>query len=343
MITIKMALFCIKSFFYKTKSTKITQKINKKTKNKKDKRRLYRRRVTSMLKSMTGFARQKATVGEKIYTFEIKSVNSKALDLTVKCNRTLMPLEEKVRQIVSSFISRGKVDVYFSVENLSSDGMALSLNKEFVSGYMAVLNEIKETYGLKGEITLDTIARKSEIILVRSADVDENEEMAKTWVELEKVVTEGMKQFVAMRAVEGENLKKDLISRLDTISGIRDKIEELAPKALQAAKERVRERINKLLEGVTVDETRLLTECAILADKTDISEEFVRLSSHIQQVRDLLEADKPIGRTIDHVIQEMNREVNTIGSKANCLDILNLVVEAKGEIEKIREQIQNIE
>ncbi len=130
---------------------------------------------------------------------------------------------------------------------------------------------------------------------------------------------------------------------LNTISEIRDRIEEYAPVALQAAKERVRERINKLLDGVTVDENRLLTECAILADKTDISEEFVRLSSHINQVRENLNADKPIGRTIDHVIQEMNREVNTIGSKANSLEILNLVVEAKGEIEKIREQIQNIE
>ena len=295
------------------------------------------------MKSMTGFGRQKATVGERIYTFEIKSVNSKTLDLTVKCNRTLLPLEEKVRQKVSSYLSRGKVDVYFSVENTSSDGTTLSLNKEFVSGYISVLEEIKNTYGIEGEITLEMLSKKSEILLVRSADDDENEEMAKIWAELEKVVTDGMEQFVSMRAVEGENLKKDLVSRLDTISGIRDKIEEYAPQALQAAKERVRERINKLLEGVTVDETRLLTECAILADKTDISEEFVRLSSHIKQVRDHLESDKPIGRTIDHVIQEMNREVNTIGSKTNCLEILNLVVEAKGEIEKIREQIQNIE
>jgi len=296
-----------------------------------------------MLKSMTGFGRQKATVGDRTYTFEIKSVNSKTLDLTVKCNRTLLPLEEKVRQIVSSYVSRGKVDVYFSVENLVGDGTALSLNKEFVSGYISVLNEIKDTYGIDGEITLEMIARRGEILLVRSAETDENEELAKIWSELEKVVVDGMESFVSMRAVEGENLKKDLTARLNTISNIRDKIEEYAPIALNAAKERVRERINKLLEGVTVDETRLLTECAILADKTDISEEFVRLSSHIQQVRDHLEADKPIGRTIDHVIQEMNREVNTIGSKANCLEILNLVVEAKGEIEKIREQIQNIE
>lgn len=296
-----------------------------------------------MLKSMTGFGRQKATVGDRIYNFEIKSVNSKALDLTVKCNRTLMPLEEKVRQKVSSYISRGKVDVYFSVENLSSDGTALSLNKDFVGGYIGILNEIKETYGVSGEITLDMIAKRGEILLVRSAEVDENEEMAKIWAELEKVVDEGMNQFVAMRAIEGENLKKDLVSRLDRISEIRDKIEEYAPEALQVAKERVRERINKLLDGVAVDESRLLTECAILADKTDISEEFVRLASHIKQVRDNLDANKPIGRTIDHVIQEMNREVNTIGSKANSLEILNLVVEAKGEIEKIREQIQNIE
>ncbi len=296
-----------------------------------------------MLKSMTGFGRQKATVGDRTYTFEIKSVNSKTLDLTVKCNRTLLPLEEKVRQIVSSYVSRGKVDVYFSVENLVGDGTALSLNKEFVSGYISVLNEIKDTYGIDGEITLEMIARRGEILLVRSAETDENEELAKIWSELEKVVVDGMESFVSMRKVEGENLKKDLTARLNTISNIRDKIEEYAPIALNVAKERVRERINKLLEGVTVDETRLLTECAILADKTDISEEFVRLSSHIQQVRDHLEADKPIGRTIDHVIQEMNREVNTIGSKANCLEILNLVVEAKGEIEKIREQIQNIE
>lgn len=292
---------------------------------------------------MTGFGRQKSTVGDRTYTFEIKSVNSKTLDLTVKCNRTLLPLEEKVRQIVSSYVSRGKVDVYFSVENLVGDGTALSLNKEFVSGYISVLNEIKDTYGIDGEITLEMIARRGEILLVRSAETDENEELAKIWSELEKVVVDGMESFVSMRTVEGENLKKDLTARLNTISNIRDKIEEYAPIALNAAKERVRERINKLLEGVTVDETRLLTECAILADKTDISEEFVRLSSHIQQVRDHLEADKPIGRTIDHVIQEMNREVNTIGSKANCLEILNLVVEAKGEIEKIREQIQNIE
>ena len=296
-----------------------------------------------MLKSMTGFGRQKATVGDRTYTFEIKSVNSKTLDLTVKCNRTLLPLEEKVRQIVSSYVSRGKVDVYFSVENLVGDGTALSLNKEFVSGYISVLNEIKDTYGIDGEITLEMIARRGEILLVRSAETDENEELAKIWSELEKVVVDGMESFVSMRTVEGENLKKDLTARLNTISNIRDKIEEYAPIALNAAKERVRERINKLLEGVTVDETRLLTECAILADKTDISEEFVRLSSHIQQVRDHLEADKPIGRTIDHVIQEMNREINTVTSKIGDMDITNSAIEIKTLIEKVREQLQNIE
>ena len=296
-----------------------------------------------MLKSMTGFARQKATVGDRVYTFEIKSVNSKSLDLTVKCNRALLPLEEKVRQIVSSYVSRGKVDVYFSIENLAGDGTSLLLDKEFVSGYISILNEIKDTYGVPGEINLEMLARRGEILLVRSAETDENEELAKMWSELETVVKDGMETFVSMRTTEGENLKKDLIARLDTIASIRDKIEEYAPKALAAAKERVKERIAKLLDGVTVDEGRLLTECAILADKTDISEEFVRLSSHISQVRDHLESDKPVGRTVDHVIQEMNREINTIGSKTNSLEILNLVVEAKGEIEKIREQIQNIE
>jgi uncharacterized protein (TIGR00255 family) len=296
-----------------------------------------------MLRSMTGFGRQKETVDDRVYTFEIKSVNSKALDLTVKCNRTLLPLEEKVRQKVSSYVSRGKVDVYFSVENLSGDGSSFALNKDFVSNYIAVLNEIKQTYGVEGEITLGMISRRSEILLMGEQEKDEAAELALIWENLEKVVEHGMEQFISMRGIEGENLKKDLLFRLNKINDIRNKIEELAPVALQAAKERVRERIEKLLDGVAVDETRLLTECAVLADKTDISEEFVRLQSHILQIREKLDDAKPVGRTIDHIIQEMNREVNTIGSKANSLEILNLVVEAKGEIEKMREQIQNIE
>ncbi len=292
-----------------------------------------------MIRSMTGYGRCRESIGSRDITVEIRSVNSRYLETTVKMNRLYGALEDKVKRLASAYISRGKVDIYVGIDNTEGDRIELSLNREYLEGYIGALNTIKNDYGVDGEINLRLLAGKPEVFISRKPDDD----MEELWKSVEQVATKAFEAYLEMRGVEGERLKADVIARLDAIEEMRDKLVVLSPASVKAANDKMVERIKTLLAGVPVDESRLLTECAAYADKCDVTEEMVRLHSHIKQFRDMLESDNAIGKKMDFLIQEINREVNTTGSKCNDTEMSRIVIEAKSEIEKIREQIQNIE
>ena len=292
-----------------------------------------------MIKSMTGYGRHKELADGREITFEIRSVNNRYLDLSVRMPRLYAPLEDRVRKLVGSMMTRGKADVNISVENLSGDAVELSLNREYLEGYLRVLGEIKRDYGVAGEITLGMIASRQEVFLSRKAE----EDMEQVWSGIEKAASVAMQSFIAMREAEGARMKADIAERAAALRRIAEKLSELSPQAVREANEKMKARISELLAGVPCDESRLLTECAVFADKTDVTEELVRLSSHFSQLDTMLAETAPVGRKLDFLVQELNREINTIGSKCSGTEMTSLVIEAKSEIEKIREQIQNIE
>ncbi len=292
-----------------------------------------------MAYSMTGYGRQRAVEGGKDICFEIKSVNSRYLDLNIKLGRLYNPLEERIKQLVSSRISRGKVDVYLSVYNTEGDGTSLALNKDYLEAYLNVMQRIKNEYGVAGEVSLDMISQKNDVFTVTRAD----EDMEAVWALILPVAEKALDEFCAMRSAEGDKLVADIRLHAEETKALREQIKTLAPISVNAAKEKMLARIKELLDGVTPDEGRLLTECAVFADKADINEELARLDSHFAQLESILKEKGPIGRKLDFLVQEINREVNTIGSKSADVDIARAVIAAKSEIEKIREQIQNIE
>ena len=292
-----------------------------------------------MIRSMTGYGRCRESIGSRDITVEIRSVNSRYLETTVKMNRLYGALEDRVKRLASTYISRGKVDIYVGIDNTDGDKVELSLNREYLDGYIGALNTIKQEYGVEGEINLRLLAGKPEVFISRKPDDD----MESLWNDVESVAKKAFGAYLEMRGVEGERLKDDVIARLDAIEEMRNKLVELSPISVKAANDKMIERIKTLLAGVPVDESKLLTECASYADKCDVTEEMVRLKSHIRQFRDMLESDNAIGKKMDFLVQEINREVNTTGSKCNDTEMSHIVIEAKSEIEKIREQIQNIE
>ena len=292
-----------------------------------------------MAYSMTGYGRQRALAGGKDISFEIKSVNSRYLDLNIKLSRLYNPLEERIKQLVSSRISRGKVDVYLSVTNTEGDGTTLALNKDYLEAYLSLMARIKEDYGVAGEVSLDMISMKNDVFTVTRAD----EDMEAVWALIAPVAEAALDEFCAMRKAEGAKLVADIKQHAAETATLRSTIKELAPASVQSANQKMIARIRELLEGANPDEGRLITECAIFADKADINEELARLESHFAQLEAFLAETGPIGRKLDFLVQEINREVNTIGSKSSDVNIARAVVAAKSEIEKIREQIQNIE
>ncbi len=292
-----------------------------------------------MAQSMTGYGRKRLLAEGKDISFEIKAVNSRYLDLNIKLSRLYNPLEERIKQLVSSRISRGKVDVYLNVSNIEGDGTSLALNKDYLEAYLGVMSRIKEEYGVSGEVSLSMISSKNDVFTVTRPD----EDMEAIWALVKPVAEEALEEFSAMRSTEGEKLVADIREHAAQTASLRSTIKELAPASVESAKQKMLSRIRELLEGVNPDEGRLLTECAIFADKADINEELARLDSHFTQLESILNESGPIGRKLDFLVQEINREVNTIGSKSSDVDIARAVVAAKSEIEKIREQIQNIE
>ncbi len=292
-----------------------------------------------MIQSMTGYGRHKEVLSGRDIMCEIKAVNSRYLDLNIKISRMFAPFEDRVKQFVSDRLSRGKIDIYVFVDNLEGEKVSLSLNKEYLEGYLQALSEIRADYSVEGSVDLSTIAAKNEVFIVRKVE----EDLEATWPDIESVLSNAFDQFVAMRQREGEKLKDDIMSNLLTLKEIADKIKIRAPIAVEESNQRIKERIADLLGDIEIEESRLLTECAIFADKTDINEELTRLESHFLQVEEVLSDDKPVGRKLDFLAQELNREINTIGSKANDTGIAKLVIDGKTAIERIREQIQNIE
>ncbi len=292
-----------------------------------------------MLKSMTGYGRFSDHVNGFDITFEIRSVNNRYLDTNIRLPRIYGYLEEKIKKAIQKRAARGKVDAFLSIERPAGDATEIALDEALASQYIAALRKIAENHGLRDDISVSSVARFSDIF---SKKVKEDDADA-VWAAVEPVVEKAMDAFLAMREKEGESLFQDLNSRLDRMEEILEEIKGHSAQALALYREKLEIRLKEYLQDTQIDEARLLTEVGIIADKIDTGEEITRLDSHIQQFRKLIRQDTPSGRTMDFLTQELNREVNTIGSKCSQIEITQLVIDAKNEIERIREQIQNIE
>ena len=292
-----------------------------------------------MIKSMTGFGRAQETVDGMTVTVELKSVNHRYFEFTAKVPRTYGFLEEKLKSFLNARVSRGKMECYVSIENLEESDMEVVVNPSLAKGYVDALRTLSETFGLKEDYSAISIAKFPDVLTLRKALADEE----KIWNAVQKVTELAVERFVTMRETEGEKLRADILSKADTILEHVAFVESRSPQTVREYHEKLRQRMEELLENTQVDEQRLLTEAAIFADKIAVDEETVRLRSHISQLREFLNADEPIGRKLDFLVQEMNRESNTIGSKAQDVEIAKRVIAIKAEVEKIREQVQNIE
>lgn len=292
-----------------------------------------------MIKSMTGYGSAMGKAGDLEISVELKSVNNRYLDASVRMPRSFLFAEEAVKASVSRHISRGKVDMFISVDSSAADNMTVKVNEPLLRGYLNALHRISEEYGLENDLTAMNIARFPEILSVEKADYDAEAISAA----IVAVVEEALHDFDAMREREGERLCQDILSKLVTIEALVSTVELESPRTVEAYRSRLREKMNEILGTAGIEESRILAESAIYADRVAVDEETVRLRSHIAQMRTMLKGGSPIGRKIDFLIQEFNREANTIGSKCQNSDIAHIVVDLKSEIEKIREQIQNIE
>lgn len=292
-----------------------------------------------MIKSMTGFGRGIYDGEKRTVTVEIKSVNHRFLDFNLKIYRVYSKFEDKIRAAVSSRISRGKIDVYVSVVNKEVDGLEVSLDRSLLNGYLKAYSVLKDEYGLKDDISVMTVARNSDLFTVNKAEEDDEA----VYADIENAVSIALDEFVAMREEEGKRLAEDLLSYLAVLEENTEKLKKLSPESVKEYRKKFEERIKELLEDAKVDEQRLLTETAIFADKIAVDEEMARLKSHFAQFKQMIESTAPIGKKMDFLVQEINREINTTGSKANNLEMSKTVVEMKSELEKIREQIQNVE
>lgn len=292
-----------------------------------------------MVRSMTGFGRGEATVDGRDIVVEIKSVNHRYFEFNCRTTRGYGFLEEKLKSYIKEYVHRGKVDVFVSLSQKEDTESVVKINPSLAKGYINALRTLTDEYGIRDDISVSTVAAYTDIFQIRKAPEDEEE----VWNAVKPVLDTALNNFVKMRETEGEKLKADIMSRAETILSIVDKIEKRSPERVAEYEARLKERINELLGSAEFDEQRVLTEVAIFADKVAVDEETVRLRSHFDQLKLLMESDDEIGRKIDFIIQEMNREANTIGSKSNDSDLAHKVVDIKAEIEKIREQIQNIE
>lgn len=292
-----------------------------------------------MVKSMTGYGRAVETVGSLTITVEIKSVNHRYFEFTPKVYRAYSFLEEKLKSYLQQFISRGKVDCFVQIESDDVEDCIVQVNHSLAAGYVKAFNEIADKYNLEPDDAFEMLVGRSDIFTVRKAPADEDA----IWEAVKGVVKTAVDAFISMRQVEGTKLRDDILSRADNILNNVAYIENRSPETVKEYNEKIKARIQEILGDVNIDEQRLLTEAAIFADKIAVAEETVRLRSHMEQLHSFFEADEPIGRKLDFLVQEINREANTIGSKASDIEIARRVIDIKAEVEKIREQIQNIE
>ena len=292
-----------------------------------------------MVKSMTGYGRARETLNKRDITVELRSVNNRYLDCTVKMPRAYIFAEDAIKSRVQKRISRGKVDVFVSIDTSAADVTVVSVNEPLARGYYEALTKLQETFGLEGGLNAVTLARFPDVLTVTKAEEDVDTVSA----DICQVLEAALDAYDAMRATEGAKLAEDVLGRANTIETVVGKVEERSPQTVAAYRERLESKMREVLQSTTIDESRILTEAAIFADKIAVDEETVRLRSHIAQLRSMLSGNEPVGRKLDFLVQEINRECNTIGSKCNDLTIAQDVVNMKAEVEKIREQIQNIE
>ena len=288
---------------------------------------------------MTGYGRARETRGNRDITVELRSVNNRYLDCTVKMPRAYIFAEDAVKSRVQKAISRGKVDVFVSIDATGADEAVVTVNEGLAKGYYDALQKINSLLSLTGEVSAATVAKFPDVLTVTKAE----EDLESIGADICAVLDEALKNYNAMRATEGEKLAIDIGGRLDTIEALTGKVEQRSPETVREYREKLTARMQEVLQSTTIDEARILTEAAIYADKIAVDEETVRLRSHVAQLRDMLKSNEPMGRKMDFLIQEVNRESNTIGSKCNDIDIARDVVALKAEVEKIREQVQNIE
>lgn len=292
-----------------------------------------------MVKSMTGYGRAVETVNGREFTVEIRSVNNRYLDCTVKLPRSLSFGEEAVKQAVKNAISRGKVDVYISVRSEDGEQMKITLNTSVVEEYLSAMHRMVDEFGVKDDISVSTLSRLSDVFTVERPEVDEDALLN----DLLSVVSKALDAYNAMRATEGQALENDLRSRGETILGFVSQVEAGNGQTVIDYRTRLENKLKEVLANTAIDEARILTEAAIFADKVAVDEETVRLRSHLAQMNTMLTTGGAVGRKLDFLLQEMNREANTIGSKCTDVRLSRIVVDIKAELEKIREQTQNIE
>lgn len=292
-----------------------------------------------MIKSMTGYGRQEAVVDGKKISVEIKSVNHRFSDYNIKVPRYYAFLEDKVRSEVSAQIARGKVDVFINIESYEQADKDIILNEDLARSYIEALKSLRDKFELADDISVMQVAQYTEIFQSQRREEDQES----LWKAVQGILLQALEGFSAMRAREGERIETDLRGRIAVMQRLAQKIDQRSPQTVEEYKNRLYDKIKELLEGQDIEETRVLTEVAVFADKVAVNEEVVRLASHFEEFYGILDSGEPAGRKLDFLIQELNREINTIGSKANDIEIAKMVVELKAELEKLREQVQNIE
>ena len=292
-----------------------------------------------MVKSMTGYGRAREMRNGRDITVEVRSVNNRYLDCTVKMPRAYIFAEDRMKARVQQAISRGKVDVFVTIDASAADEAVVAVNEPLARGYYEALTRLKTMFSLPGEVTPEVLAKFPDVLAVTKAE----EDVEAIAADICAVLDDALAAYNDMRAVEGEKLASDVAGRVTTIETVVGRVEERSPQTVAAYRQRLEAKMQEVLQSTTIDESRILTEAAIFADKIAVDEETVRLRSHIAQLRAMLASDEPVGRKLDFLIQEVNRECNTIGSKCNDLTIAQDVVNMKAEVEKIREQVQNME
>ncbi len=295
-----------------------------------------------MVKSMTGYGRARRTIGGRDITVEVRSVNNRYLDCSVKLPRAYIFAEDAIKALVQKSTSRGKVDIFVTVEALGAEESVVTVNEALVKSYLSAMQKIYELGGgrwVRESCYATDLARLPDVLTLTKAE----ENLESISADLCAVTEEALEAHAAMRQREGEKLAEDILGRLETIEGLTARVEERSPQTVAEYREKLMNRMQEVLQSAAVDENRILTEAAIFADKVAVDEETVRLRSHLSQLREMLSGGEPVGRKLDFLIQEVNRESNTIGSKCNDVQIARCVVDLKAEVEKIREQVQNIE
>lgn len=292
-----------------------------------------------MVKSMTGYGRARETVNKRDITVELRGVNNRYLDCAVKLPRAYLFAEDAIKSLVQRGVSRGKVDVFVSIDSTGADEAVVAVNESLAEGYLTAIRRLSQHFGLAEEVSANSLSRFPDVLTVTKAE----EDLESLSADICGVLRQAIDRYNDMRALEGKRLAEDILGRLGTIEALTSQVEKRSPQTVAEYREKLLSRMQEVLESTTIDESRILTEAAIFADKVAVDEETVRLRSHLSQLREMLGADQPVGRKLDFLIQEVNRECNTIGSKASDIEIARWVVDMKAEVEKIREQVQNIE